>query len=501
MGVKQNWKNTLLPVTTNESGENMKQLSMIRLLFIIIAGVSLLMLPSFVTALVLGESVFPFVLPIIICISFAILSVVFIPKNQSGIRSKDGFLLVFLVWVLSTLISSLCYYFASTGITFVDAIFESACGFSTTGATTIIDIEALPHSLLLWRSISQWAGGMGIILLFVALLPFLGSGGFQLIKAEVPGPEKDRVKPKITEAAKIIWGVYCIFTLMLILLYRLGGMGWFDAVCHSFTIISTGGVSTKNAGLGFYNSAFIDWVTVVFMLLGAINFTLYYRLARGKYKEFLNNTEARVFITIFLLSVIIISIKIIPVYGSVRESLRYASFQAASILTTTGSVNANYTAWSSLAQAVLFILILIGGCSGSTSGGIKVVRHVFLFKQTIIELRKIIHPRGVFTIRLNKKISTIELEHGIAGFVFLYMLIVGITTLFTAASGIDIFSSLCTSLSMTGNIGVGFGAAGPFNNFNGFPDYLKLFYSLVMIAGRLELWTVLVLFIPEYWKK
>ena len=481
----------------------MKQLSMIRLLSIITAGVSLLMFPSLVTALILGETkmIFSFILPIIIGLTFAVSSIIFIPKTQSGIRAKDGFLLVFLVWIFSTLMSSLCYYFAPVGINFVDAVFESACGFATTGATTISDIEVLPRSLLLWRSISQWAGGMGIILLFVALLPFLGAGGFQLIKAEVPGPEKERVKPKITEAAKIIWGVYCIFTLTLILLYRIGGMDWFDAVCHGFTIISTGGVSTKNAGLGFYDSAFIDWVTVVFMLLGAMNFTLYYRVIRGKIKDLFINTEARVFIMIFLVSAIVISIKIIPFYGSPGEALRYGSFQAASILTTTGSINAGYAAWPAFVQAVLFILILIGGCSGSTSGGIKVVRHVFLFKQTINELRKIIYPRGVFTIRLNRKISTTELEHGVAGFIFLYIFIVGLTTLVTAASGIDLFSSLCTSLSITGNVGVGFGAAGPFNNFSGFPDYLKLFYSLIMIAGRLELWTVFVLFMPEYWKK
>ncbi|MDR2965060.1 MAG: TrkH family potassium uptake protein [Treponema sp.] len=481
----------------------MKRPAIIRLLAIITAGVSAFMLPSLVTALVLQENsmIFPFLLPMIIGLVIAIPFILFIPKVKLGIRSKDGFLLVFLVWIISTLMGSLCYYFASAGISWVDSIFESACGFSTTGATTISNIETLPRSLLLWRSISQWAGGMGIILLFVALLPFFGSSGFQLIKAEVPGPEKDRVKPKITSTAKIAWGVYCIFTLALIILYRFGGMNWFDAVCHGFTIISTGGLSTKNAGLNFFNSSFIDWVTIIFMLLGAMNFTLYYKIAKGKFKDFFINTEARAFLAIFFISAVITSIKIIPMYGSIGEAFRFGSFQAASILTTTGSVSANYTLWPALAQTILLLLMLSGGCSGSTSGGIKVIRHVFFFKQTGNELKKIIYPNGVFTIRLNRRTATMELEHGVMAFVFLYIFIVGLTTIITAASGIDVFSSLCTSLSITGNIGVGFGAAGPFNNFSDFPDYLKLYYSLVMIAGRLELWTVFVLFTPEFWKK
>jgi trk system potassium uptake protein TrkH len=480
----------------------MKRLAVVRLLAIINGGVSLLMLPSLVTAIALREfsMIEAFLIPMITGLALALSAAFLIPKSQLGIRPRDGFLLVFLVWFFSTLLGSLCYYFAPAGMSWVDAVFESACGFATTGATTIIDVEALPLSLLLWRSTSHWAGGMGIILLFVALLPLLGAGGFQLIKAETSGPEKERVRPRMTETAKIIWGVYCVFTLLLILLYRLGGMKWFDAVCHGFSIISTGGVSTKNSSLAFYNSAFIDWVTVIFMLLGAMNFTLYYRIIRGKIRDFFINTETRAFLLIFLVSAAVVSVTIIPARGSVSEAFRIGSFQAASILTTTGNVRADYSAWPALAQVVLFALILIGGCSGSTAGGIKVIRHVILFKHAGNELRRVLYPYGVFSIQLNRRVGRKDVIYAATGFVFLYFVITGLGAMITAASGIDIFSSICTSLSMISNIGVSFSAAGPLNNFSDFPDYLKLYYSLVMIAGRLELWTVFVLFMPDYWK-
>jgi trk system potassium uptake protein TrkH len=279
-------------------------------------------------------------------------------------------------------------------------------------------------------------------------------------------------------------------------------MGWFDAVCHGFTVISTGGVSTKNAGFGFFDSAFIDWVTVIFMLLGALNFNMYYRIVRGKFMDLAHNTESRAYFLIFIAAALAISVSLIPQYGSLGNALRFGSFQAASILTTTGSARADYTAWPGLAQGVLFCLMFIGGCSGSTAGGVKVIRYTVLFKQAWNELRRIIYPQGVFSIQLNRKVGRKDVVYGVAGFVFLYFMMVAVTTLVTAATaGFDIFSSFSAALSITGNIGAGFGVAGPFRNYSVLPDYLKLFYSLVMIAGRLELLTVFVLFTPEYWKR
>jgi len=482
--------------------KSIKRLAMIRLLAIIVGGVTLLMIPSLIMAIALGETymIRSFLVPLLIGLALALPAAAFIPKASFGLRAKDGFLLVFLTWVFSILVGSLPYYFSPLAMNYSDAIFESSCGFATTGATTFSDVEVLPQSLLLWRSMSHWAGGMGIILLTVALMPLLGVGGFQLVKAEAPGPEKEKLTPRITAAAKVLWLSYCIFTAALSLLYRLGGMNWFDAVCHSFTVMSTGGVSTKNSGFAFYNSAFIDWITVVFMLLGALNFNMYYRVIRGKIRDLTQNTETRAYFFIFIASALAITLTLIPQYGSFGNALRFGAFQAASILTTTGNIRADYTLWPGLAQGILFCLMFVGGCSGSTAGGIKVIRHTVLFKQAWNELRRIIYPGGVFTIQLNKKVGRKDVVYGVAGFVFLYFMIVAITTIVTAAAGYDIFSSFSAALSFSGNIGAGFGAAGPFRNYGAFPDPLKLFYSLVMITGRLELWTVFVLFTPEYWK-
>ena len=481
----------------------MKKLAMLCLLVIIFGVITLLMIPSLVAAFITGETamVRAFLFPLVAGIILILPAALFINRSPPNLRARDGFLLVFLTWIFSSIAGSIPYYLSPLNMKFYDAIFESTCGFATTGATTLSDVEALPRSLLLWRSTSHWAGGMGIILLTVALLPLLGVGGFQLIKAEVPGPEKDKFTPRITAAAKILWGVYCIFTVILALLYRLGGMEWFDAVCHSFTIMATGGVSTKNAGFGYYNSPFIDWVTVIFMLLGALNFNMYYRISRGKFRDLLQNTESRVYFFIFVIAALVISLILIPQYGSFGEALRFGSFQTASILTTTGNARIDYSTWPPLAQAVLFCLMFIGGCSGSTAGGIKVIRHTVLFKQAWNELRRILYPKGVFSIQLNKKVGRKDVVYGVAGFVFLYFMIVGTTTLITAAAGFDLFSSFSAALSVTGNIGTGFGAVGPNHDFSVFPPHLKLFFSLVMIAGRLELWTVFVLFTPEYWKR
>ena len=480
----------------------MRQLAMIRLLAIITGGITFLMIPSLVTAVILQETpmIRAFLIPVLCGFLVALAAILISPKLPFTFRIRDGFLLVFLTWVLASLAGSIPYLLSLQNIHFSDAIFESSCSFTTTGATTFSNVELMPRSILLWRSMSHWAGGMGIILLTVALMPLLGVGGFQLIKAEVPGPEKEKISPRITSTAKILWGVYCIFTLTLILLYRIGGMQWFDAVCHGFTIITTGGVSTKNAGLAFYDSAFIDWVSVLFMLLGALNFIMYYRIVRGKYKDLLNNTESRVYIGIFFIAALGISICLIPQYDAIGDALRIGFFQAASFLSSTGHARTDYTVWPPLAQAILFCLLFVGGCSGSTAGGIKVVRHTVLFKQAMNELRRLIYPQGVFSIQLNKKQGRKDVVYGVAGFVFLYFIVVTLTAFITAAAGFDIFESINTALSITGNFGSGFSAAGPNYNFNAYPYHLKLFYSLVMIAGRLELWTVFILFTPKYWK-
>jgi trk system potassium uptake protein TrkH len=348
---------------------------------------------------------------------------------------------------------------------------------------------------------SHWFGGLGIVLLTVALMPLLGVGGFQLIKAESPGPEKEKVAPKITATAKVLWLFYCGLTAALALFFRLEGMEWFDALCHSFTIMASGGVSTKNRGLAFYNSAAIEATATVFMLLAAFNFNLYFRLLKGQFRNILINTEARAYLGIFIVSTAALVVILTPVYGSVGTALRFSAYQTASILSTTGSAITNFETWPSIAQGIIFCLMFIGGCSASTAGGIKVIRHVVLWKQTGNEMRRLLYPQGVFSIQLNRKVGRRDVVYGVTAFTFLYLTVIVITTLVTASSGLDLFSSLSAALSVVGNVGVGFGAIGPAHNYGFFPDYVKWFYSFAMIAGRLELWTVAVLFAPNYWKR
>jgi trk system potassium uptake protein TrkH len=412
---------------------------------------------------------------------------------------KDGFFLVFAAWTLASLFGAIPFY--AWGLNFTDSFFESACTFATTGGTTIGNIEALPRSLLLWRSIAHWFGGIGIIFVSVALLPILGVGAFQLIKAEVTGPEKEKITPKITVTAKLLWLAYGVLTLLLFGLYLLGGMNWFEALCHSLTTMASGGVSVKNGGIAAYNSFFIDVVTIVFMLLAGLNFSLYYRVLRGKFQDVKNNTEARVYLGIFLIASLIIAVSLVPVYGSVINALRYAAFQSASVLSTTGCAAADYEQWPGVAKMVIFTLMFIGGCSGSTAGGIKVIRHVVLWKQMSGELRHILYPQGVFSIQINKRVGRKDIVYGVAGFFFMYLMVIAAVTLITTASGIDLFSSFSTALSITGNIGTGFGAIGPKNNYSIFADPVKWLFSFVMIAGRLEMWTVFILFTPIYWRK
>lgn len=472
----------------------------LRVLLSLLGIIAVSMVPALILALAAGETAMirAFVFPILLTAALAAPSFLSLRHKKMNLNAGDGFLLVFAAWVLASFLGAVPFYLSREGLSFTDSLFESTCAFATTGGTVIDDVESLPRSLLLWRSCAHWFGGMGIVLISVALMPLLGIGGFQLIKAEAPGPEKEKITPKITVTAKLLWLAYGVLTALLFLLYRAGGMDWFDALCHSLTTIASGGVSTRNRGLAYFDSSFIDGVSTLFMLLAGLNFNLYYRLLQKKFRDIRNNTEARVYLVIFFAATGIIAAALAPVYGSVTAALRYASFQTASILSTTGVAIANYETWPGVARMTLFTLMLIGGCSGSTAGGVKVIRHVVLWKQMSNEMRRTIFPQGVFRVQLNKRVGRKDVVYGVAGFVFLYALVVAATTLITAASGTDIFSSFSAALSITGNIGVGFGAIGPANNYSGFPDHIKWLYSFVMTAGRLELWTAFVLFTPVY---
>lgn len=447
-------------------------------------------------------SVLPsFIIPMISSWIFLFFVNIFLRKKKIELRTKSTFLIVASAWLSTSIFGAIPLILSGATVSWTDAIFESVSGFSTTGATIFSDVESLPRSINLWRCTMHWLGGMGIVALTVALLPLIGVGGFQLIKAETTGPEKSKITPKITTTAKTLWLIYFILTVIQTILLSIFGMDFVDALSHSFATLGTGGFSTKNSSIGYYNSTSIDIICIVFMFLAGINFSLYFYAISRKFNEIRNNSELKTYIGIFITASLLIAINIQNIYGSFFEGVRYAFFQTATILTTTGFGTADFTSWPSFSQFVIFILYFIGGCSGSTGGGIKVIRWVVLFKQVNNETKRILHPHGVFSIRLDNRPGRHDIVYNVAAFMTTYTLLVAITTMFGCIANLDLFTAFTGSLSMVGNIGPGFGSLGPSFNYSNLPDFLKWWYSFAMLAGRLELYTIIIFFIPHYWKK
>ncbi|MCD6533797.1 MAG: TrkH family potassium uptake protein [Deltaproteobacteria bacterium] len=422
-------------------------------------------------------------------------------SGRSQPSFKDGFLFVVGGWGVVALLGALPFYLSGTIPSFCDAYFETISGFTTTGASILTEIQNLPRAILYWRSLTHWLGGMGIVVLTVAILPLLGVGGLQLVKAEAPGPTVDKITPRIAETAKYLWYIYLGMTVVETLLLMGGGMGFLDALTHTFGTVATGGFSTKNTSVAYFNSAYIDWVITFFMVAAGMNFVLHFRLLTGNVKTLFSNTELKAYLLIFAFATLMIAYRLhLEVYSSFAEALRYAAFQVASILTTTGYATADYEQWPYMVQAILFLLMFVGGCSGSTGGGIKVIRIVTLFKQAVNEMKYLIHPKAIFPLRLSGQVVRKNIVYAISGFFFLYITILLIVTFVVSMAGVDLLSSLSTALATVGNIGPGFGIVGPTDNYAHFPDLVKWVLSFAMLAGRLELYTVLVLFTPMFWK-
>ena len=439
---------------------------------------------------------------IIIVIIVSSISFFFLKSNKKQIlSSKDGFLMVALSWLSASAVGALPFYFTDCIPSFTNALFETMSGFTTTGASILTDIESIPKSLLFWRSLTHWLGGMGIVVLTVAILPVLGIGGLQLIKAEAPGPSIDKITPRIKETAKILWLIYLGLTVTETFLLMIGGLDLFEALTHTFGTLATGGFSPNNTSVGFYNSPYIDIIVTVFMMLAGTNFILHYRMISGRYKSMLQDAEFKVYIFIFFTATLLIALNLYGFYDTFSESLRYAAFQSASILTTTGFATADFEKWPFLAQAILFLLMFIGGCSGSTGGGIKVIRIYSLLKQGYNEMKYLLHSRAIFILKISGKTIKKDIMYAISGFFFLYIFLVLIVTIAVASSGQDIITSLTTALATVGNIGPGFGKIGPAENYAFFPDYVKWVLCFAMLVGRLELYTILILFTPIFWRK
>ena len=478
-------------------------ISFLKIASILLAIVGATFAIPLVVALICSESgmILPLVIPMLI--SFVVCAVVTLStrKIKFSMSIKQTFFIVAMSWVVMSFMGSIPLYFSGYFASYVDALFESVSGFTTTGATILSEVENLPRSVNMLRCLTHWIGGMGIVTLTVALMPLLGVGGFQLIKAETTGPEKGKVTARITTTAKVLWGIYCGFTLAETLALKLAGMDWIDAVAHSFATLGTGGFSTRNASIGTYNSLAVEIITTIFMFLSGINFSLYVYIGQRKFKDIFGNAEFKAYLGILFTAIIAITLSLIPYYGGLGKSLRYSSFQAVSIMTTTGFGTADCLQWPVIAQFFLFMLFFVGGSSGSTSGGIKVVRWVVLGKQLNNETKRMLHPHGIFTIRLNGKVSNKEIVLGVTSFMFLYFVMIAISVFVGCLGNLDILTSATGAMSMVGNVGPAFGLLGPTANYGALPAFVKLWYCFAMLAGRLELYTMIIFFLPSYWRK
>lgn len=426
-------------------------------------------------------------------------------SENAEIKKREGYLIVALGWLSMAIFGSLPYLFSGAIPNFANAFFETVSGLTTTGASILNNIEEIPKGILFWRSLTQWIGGMGIIVLTIAILPLLGVGGMELFASEAPGPTKDKIHPRIKETAKRLWFIYVGFTvLQTILLMYPGGMGFFDAINHSFTTMSTGGFSTKQASVAHFNSAIIEYIIIVFMFIAGTNFTLLYFGFKFKFKKFWENDEFKwYFGAVLLLTALIIpSVHIYSTHGlGFEKTFRDALFQIVSIITTTGFSSADFTNWGAFVTFLIFLLLFTGASAGSTSGGMKLVRIVLLIKNGFLEFKRRLHPNAVVPVHLNRQGVPIHIIYNLLAFVFFYLSTFVVGSLVVTFLGVDFMEAVSAVATSLGNVGPGIGSIGPSYSFAHLPDSSKWVLSFLMLMGRLELFTIAILFTPYFWRR
>lgn len=462
---------------------------------------ALLMIPSLLVAVYYGQSdVSAFIKSIIIIGVLGLLMSKVGCKNNK-INGKEGLAIVTFGWILVSFFGSLPYIISGSIPSLVDAFFETVSGFTTTGSSILTAVEPLPKGILFWRNFTIWIGGMGILVFGVAVLPSIGASGFQIFKAESPGPIKDRIVPKIKETAKILYITYTIITLLEIILLTIGGMPIYDSIVNSFSTIGTGGFAIKNISIGAYNSSYIHIVISIFMLLSGINFSLYYSLYKGKWKETFKNTELRFYLSLVSIAITLIALNLFfTTYSNAGLALRDSFFQVSSIVTTTGFSSVDFDQWPTFSKSILFLLMFVGGCAGSTAGGMKNIRIVALLKLVKRQIVKTFHPRAMVPIKIDGKAISSDTIAGITSFFVLYIGIFVVGTIIISLEGFDLLSSASAVAATLGNIGPGFGIVGPMLNFSVFSDFSTFLLSILMLLGRLELFTIIALFSPSKWK-
>ncbi len=424
-------------------------------------------------------------------------------EEKISLTRREGFLVVTLAWALAAAFGGLPFLIHGVTPTFTDSFFETMSGFTTTGASVISGLEHLPRGLLFWRAFTQWLGGMGIIVLVIAILPVLGVGGMQLYKAELPSPVKDKITPRVIDTAKFLWGIYVAISMAEFLLLMLGGMSAFDAACHTFATMATGGFGNYDASIAHFQSLYIEGVIILFMALAGINFALHYRLlVMGDFKSFFGNGELRFYFLIILIATVIVTIDLhFNLFYTLEKALRASLFQVVSIMTTTGFVTDNFDHWPLSSRIILLLLMFIGGCAGSTGGAIKCLRFFLIIKHSYLEFYRLIHPHAVVAVKLGKQTVPADIMASIRSFFFLYISTATVATLCLAFMGLDLVSSFSAVAATLGNVGPGLGLVNPMSNFFEVPQAGKWLLSFCMLLGRLEIFTVLVLLIPDFWKK
>ena len=462
---------------------------------------AILMIPSLLVSLYYNEyDINSFIISIIL---IGITGIILSKKTvyKKSIKTKEGLAIVALGWILCSLFGSLPFIISGSIPSWIDSFFETVSGLTTTGATLIDNVEILPKGILFWRSFTHWIGGMGILVFTVALLPTIGVGGFQIFKAESPGPTAERIVPRIKNTAKILYITYISITVLEIVFLRIGGMSLYESTVHTFATVGTGGFSTKNSSIGAFNSTYIHIIISIFMLLSGVSFSLYYALFNRKWKDIFKNEELKLYLGIVLSSVTLIALNInSKIYHNIGLSFRDSLFQVSSIITTTGYSTVNFDEWPTFSKSILFLLMFVGGCAGSTSGGIKNIRLLVLAKLVRREFRKIFHPRAVVPIKNRERAIPNDVVASISSFFILYIVIFALGTILISLEGINFESAASATASMLGNVGPGFGFVGPTCTYSNFSALSKLFLSLLMLLGRLELFTIMALFVPTTFK-
>ena len=430
------------------------------------------------------------------------------------LRTREGYIVVSFGWILLSLSGTLPFLFTGAIPSFTDSFFETVSGYTTTGASILNDIEVIPKGILLWRSLTHWIGGMGIIVLAIAVLPLLGVGGMQLFSAESPGPGADKLKPRVTDTAKRLWLIYFGYTIIQAVLLKIAGMNFFDAINHAMSTMATGGFSTKNASAAFWNDQpVIQYILIIFMFLAGLNFVLSYFGFKGNFRKIFRDDEFKWYTGFILLFSFITALVIYfqadpglssiehpQVWGRAESAVRHALFMVISMITTTGYVSADYTLWAPLTGTLFFGLLFIGGSAGSTSGGVKVIRHLIMIRNGIMQFKRALHPHAVLPIRFNGSAVNNDIVYSVLGFFILYLLSFIVGAMVLALFGLDLLSALGGAATSLGNVGPAFGILGPVNNFQAIPAPAKWWCCFLMIIGRLELFTFLILFTPYFWR-